>query len=70
MEDIKALPEGQRAELVDGRLYMMAPPKVSHDRIVFRMGTVLDQHILDKGTGQLQRLCHAKGCQSCSHKKI
>ncbi len=48
MADIEALPEGQRAELVDGRIYMMAPPKVSHDRIVFRMGTVLDQHIMDK----------------------
>ncbi|MCI8286530.1 MAG: Uma2 family endonuclease, partial [Lachnospiraceae bacterium] len=26
IDDIYALPEGQRAELIDGRLYMMAPP--------------------------------------------
>ena len=25
--DIYNLPEGQRAELIDGQMYMMAPPK-------------------------------------------
>ncbi len=26
IDDIYALPEGRRAELIDGRMYMMAPP--------------------------------------------
>ena len=32
-EDIYALPEGQRAELIDGQMYMMAPPRAVHQRI-------------------------------------
>lgn len=31
--DIYALPNGQRAELIDGRMYMMAPPSTIHQRI-------------------------------------
>ncbi|MCI8293083.1 MAG: Uma2 family endonuclease [Hespellia sp.] len=34
VKDIYALPEGQRAELVDGQLYMMAPPSTVHQRLV------------------------------------
>lgn len=34
IEDIYALPEGQRAELIDGRMYMMAPPNRRHQEIV------------------------------------
>ena len=30
IEDIYALPDGQRAELIDGQLYMMAPPNRRH----------------------------------------
>lgn len=33
VEDIYALPDGQRAELIDGRIYMMAPPSTGHQRI-------------------------------------
>lgn len=29
IEDIYALPDGQRAELIDGQMYMMAPPNTS-----------------------------------------
>ena len=32
-EDIYALPEGERAELIDGRLYNMAPPSRIHQEI-------------------------------------
>ena len=28
IDDIYALPEGNRAELIDGRMYMMAPPNI------------------------------------------
>lgn len=33
VEDIYALPEGKRAELIDGRIYDMAPPNAVHQRI-------------------------------------
>ena len=29
-EDIYSLPDGQRAELIDGTMYMMAPPNRIH----------------------------------------
>ena len=32
--DIEALPEGKRAELIDGELYMMAAPNTLHQRLV------------------------------------
>lgn len=34
IEDIYALPEGERAELLDGQIYYMAPPGTGHQRIV------------------------------------
>lgn len=34
IEDIYALPEGQRAELMDGEMYMMAAPSREHQRLV------------------------------------
>lgn len=33
IEDIYTLPDGQRAELIDGQIYMMAPPSRSHQKI-------------------------------------
>lgn len=32
IEDIYALPDGERAELIDGRIYYMAPPSTKHQR--------------------------------------
>ena len=32
-EEIYALPEGQRAELIDGQIYYMSPPDTRHQRI-------------------------------------
>lgn len=34
IEDIYALPEGQRAELIDGQIYDMAPPSRTHQKIL------------------------------------
>ncbi len=34
IEDIYALPDGQRAELIDGQMYMMAPPNTIHQNLV------------------------------------
>jgi len=33
IEDIYALPEGQRAELIDGHIYYMAAPSITHQEI-------------------------------------
>ena len=33
IEDIYNLPDGQRAELIDGELYMMATPSTEHQRL-------------------------------------
>lgn len=44
-DDIYALPEGQRAELIDGRLYMMAPPRRIHQEIVSQFTKVIGQYI-------------------------
>ena len=34
IEDIYALPHGERAELIDGQIYYMAPPSTRHQRLV------------------------------------
>ena len=33
IEDIYALPDGERAELIDGKIYYMAPPSTRHQRL-------------------------------------
>lgn len=34
IDDIYALPDGKRAELIDGQIYYMAPPNTKHQRIL------------------------------------
>ncbi|MCM1025706.1 MAG: Uma2 family endonuclease [Roseburia sp.] len=34
IDDIYALPDGKRAELIDGEIYDMAPPSTKHQRLV------------------------------------
>ncbi len=45
MEDILALPEGQRAELIDGRIYMMTPPKRLHQKCSVKIAHLILSHI-------------------------
>lgn len=33
INDIYALPDGERAELIDGQIYYMAPPSRNHQKI-------------------------------------
>lgn len=47
--DIYALPEGQRAELIDGQLYMMAPPTRIHQKIIMELSATIRNHIKSKG---------------------
>lgn len=37
IDDIYHLPEGQRAELINGELYMMAAPGTGHQRLVMEI---------------------------------
>ncbi|MCM1181902.1 MAG: Uma2 family endonuclease [Roseburia sp.] len=48
IEDIYALPDGQRAELIDGRMYMMAPPNTDHQRISYSLGRRISDYIDQK----------------------
>lgn len=45
LEDIYALPEGQRAELIDGQMYMMAPPSRRHQEIVGELYRQISNYI-------------------------
>lgn len=47
IEDIYALPEGQRAELIDGQIYSMAPPNRIHQKLVSQFDTLLRNYIHD-----------------------
>lgn len=49
IEDIYALPDGQRAELIDGQIYMMAPPSRIHQRIVMELSATIRNHIKAQG---------------------
>ena len=42
IEDIYALPDGERAELIDGQIYYMAPPSRKHQKL---SGNPLSLHI-------------------------
>lgn len=44
-EDIYALPEGQRAELIDGQMYMTAPPRAVHQRISYATARKISNYI-------------------------
>ena len=44
-EDIYALPEGTRAELIDGRIYYMAPPSRRHQKILSELHAVIHDYI-------------------------
>ena len=44
-EYIYSLPDGQRAELIDGQVYMMAPPSRKHQRITVELSTTINNFI-------------------------
>jgi Uma2 family endonuclease len=48
IEDIYSLPDGHRAELIDGQIYNMAPPSTTHQRLVFRLSSIIDNYIQQK----------------------
>lgn len=45
IDDIYALPEGERAELIDGKIYYMAPPTTKHQRVLNFINTEINLFI-------------------------
>ena len=49
IEDIYSLPEGQRAELIDGKIYNMAPPVRIHQKLISELTQSIGQYIKSNG---------------------
>lgn len=47
VEDIYCLPDGERAELIDGQIYFMAPPNTRHQRLVHFFDRIIGNYIQD-----------------------
>ncbi|MGI6010021.1 MAG: Uma2 family endonuclease [Ruminococcus sp.] len=47
-EDIYDLPEGERAELIDGQIYFMAPPSRKHQEFVVKFTQLIANYIDSK----------------------
>lgn len=45
VDDIYALPDGERAELIDGKIYYMAPPSTRHQRLLNYLVTEINLFI-------------------------
>ena len=48
IEDIYNLPDGERAELVDGQIYYMSPPSRRHQRVSFYLSRKIADYIDSK----------------------
>ena len=46
---IEALPDGERAELIDGRLYMMSAPTPMHQLLIAELSRTIGNYIHEKG---------------------
>ncbi len=55
IEDIYALPEGKRAELIDGQIYDMAPPGWTHQKISRKLHQAIANYI-DASHGECEAL--------------
>jgi len=53
IDDIYNLPDGQRAELIDGDMYMMAPPSYIHQKLVMEVSATIREYI-KKNKGQCE----------------
>lgn len=48
VEDIYALPDGERAELIDGKIFYMAPPNTRHQRLVHFFDREIGNYVQSK----------------------
>ena len=54
IHDVYNLPDGQRAELIDGKVYYMAPSTRNHQRIVGELFATIREHIRrNNGKGEV-----------------
>ena len=49
IKDIYALPDGVRAELIDGQIYYMATPTRTHQRISMALSRMIGNYIESRG---------------------
>ncbi len=49
IDDIYALPDGERAELIDGKIYYLAPPSRRHQDIIFSLSRKIADYIDARG---------------------
>ena len=49
INDIYDLPDGTRAELIDGQIYYMAPPSTKHQRILSFLHLEIGNYIRSNG---------------------
>lgn len=55
VNDIYSLPDGERAELIDGQIYYMAPPSTQHQRLLNYISTEINLFIR-KSNGECEAL--------------
>lgn len=66
LEDIYALPDGQRAELIDRRIYNMAPPNRIHQKISHILEWAIENYIRHKkGSEDKVPVCIFEGLGIC-----
>lgn len=53
IEDIYALPDGERAELIDGKIYYMAPPNRTHQKVSMFLSNDISEYI-KKNNGECE----------------
>ena len=53
IDDIYALPDGERAELIDGKIYYMVPPNTKHQALVMDLAYQIKDYI-KKNNGECQ----------------
>ncbi|HBI60835.1 MAG TPA: Uma2 family endonuclease [Lachnospiraceae bacterium] len=51
IEDIYALPDGERAELIDGKIYYISPPGRMHQKISWKLHQTIANYIDSKNGG-------------------
>ena len=68
IDDIYSLPEGERAELIDGQIYDMAPPSRRHQEISMELSTSIQSYIRSKkGNGKVYAAPFAVQLDEDSH---
>ena len=53
IDDIYSLPDGERAELIDGKIYYMAPPNRKHQQLLLSISRVIADYI-DSNNGSCE----------------